>query len=213
MSDIALPPKRREIDVSGLPSFAFGNRDPLWWGVWLLIAIEGTMFALLVASYFYLRASESEWPPTGAAQPPLWITFATVIALLATIPPSYYAFRKALDGRLRAVQIGLLLTTILNGVAVVTRAYELGMIGYNWNSHAYGSLVWGIYFVHTLHLVSGLCENIVITALLFIGPVEKKHMVDVRLGTIYWWFVVVSWVILWAIVFGDSTFLRNSFVA
>lgn len=213
MSTITLPPKRREIDVSGLPTFAFGNRDTMWWGVWLLVAIEATMFALLIASYFYLRASESEWPPTGVVQPPLVWTLSTVVLLLLTVPPSVYAFRKALDGQLRAVRIGLVLTTLLNLAAVVTRGYELGLMQYKWNSHAYGSIVWGIYFMHTFHLVSGFFENLIITALLYKGPVEKKHMLDVRVGTMYWWFVVVSWVVLWAIIFGDDLLFRNSFVA
>ena len=38
------------LDVSDLPAFAFGARATLWWGVWGLIAIEGTMFGLLIAS-------------------------------------------------------------------------------------------------------------------------------------------------------------------
>jgi cytochrome c oxidase subunit III len=36
------------INVAPLPRFAFGHRSILWWATMGLIAIEGTMFALVV---------------------------------------------------------------------------------------------------------------------------------------------------------------------
>jgi cytochrome c oxidase subunit 3 len=195
---------RKLLDVSGLPSFAFGHRDPLWWGLWMLIIIESMMFGLLGLSYFYLRGNYTLWPPPGAAQPPLWISGSTVLVLLASAVPMYVAFRAAWDGKLRQIRVGMVLVTALSILALVPRAFELATIGYNWNSHAYGSVVWGMYFMHTFHLLSGVAENAVFTALTFIGPVEKKHMLDVRLSSYYWWFVVASWVVLWIVV----TFIR-----
>ena len=191
---------RKLLDVSTLPTFAFGHRDPLWWGVWMLIAIEAMMFALLATSYFYLRGNYTDWPPPGAQQPPLWLSATTVIVLLISAATMYVAFRAAWDGRLRQIQIGMLATTIASALALVSRGYELAELGYNWNSHAYGSVVWGIYFMHTFHLISGVVENAVFTVLVFVGPVEKKHMLDVRLSSFYWWFVVAGWIALWAMV-------------
>jgi cytochrome c oxidase subunit 3 len=202
---------RKLLDVSHLPSFAFGHRDPLWWGVWMLIVIEGMMFSLLLTSYFYLRGNHGQWPPTGAVNPPLAMTLTTVVLLLLSCAPMYLAFRAAWDGRLRRIQRGMLLATLVSAAAAAARGFEIGAIGYNWNSHAYGSLVWGIYFMHTLHLAAGVVENAVMTALVYRGPVEKKHMLDLRLGAIYWWFVAVGWVVLWAIVIGDDLLNRNSF--
>ena len=47
------------IDVSHLPTSAFGHKEPLWWGVMLAIAIESTAFALAWATYLYLRMQEA----------------------------------------------------------------------------------------------------------------------------------------------------------
>lgn len=204
---------RRFVDVSQLPEHAFGHRDPLWWGVWMLIAIEGMMFALLAVSYFYLRGNYGEWPPTGVVQPPLWLSGSTVALLLVSCVPMWIAFRAAWDGRLRPIQLGMLAVTIVSAIAAAVRGWEISQIGYRWNSHAYGSVVWSFYFMHTFHLVSGVVENAVITALVFKGPVEKKLMIDIRLGAFYWWFVVVIWVVLWAVVFGDDVLFRNSLIA
>lgn len=207
------PVGRRMLDVSHLPTVAFNHRDPLWWGTWMLIIIETMMFSLLVTSYFYLRGNESEWPPTGVVQPPLVLTLTTLVILLASAVPMWFVFRAAPHERLRTVRKNMVVVTLLSVVAAAVRGLELAAIGYNWNGHAYGSIVWAIYFMHTFHLVAGVVENVSFTALVFIGPVEKKHMLDVRLSSYYWWFVVVSWVVLWAIVFLDDLLFRTSFVA
>ena len=51
--------ERATLDVRGLPRYAFGAKSILWWGTMGLVAIEGTMFAILIATYFYLRTRSS----------------------------------------------------------------------------------------------------------------------------------------------------------
>ena len=53
----------RRIDVSGLPNFGWDERSPVWWGNALLMFIESTTVAILLATYFYLRQNVHEWPP------------------------------------------------------------------------------------------------------------------------------------------------------
>ena len=52
-----------EIDVSNLDTIALNHRAPLWWGQILMMVIEGSLFALLIASYFYIRVGFDVWPP------------------------------------------------------------------------------------------------------------------------------------------------------
>ena len=61
--------ERPVLDVSGLPSVAFGKSNTTWFANVLYMTIEGTMFALLFASYFYLRTRTDSWPPIQS--PPL----------------------------------------------------------------------------------------------------------------------------------------------
>ena len=62
---------RATIDVSGLPSFAFGQRSILWWATLGMIAIEGMAFALTIAAYIFLRWRVPDWPP-GNPPGPIW---------------------------------------------------------------------------------------------------------------------------------------------
>ena len=71
------------IDASGLPSYAFGHRSMMWWGTFGMIAIEGTVFALAIVAYFYVRTRVSEWPPS--ALPPE-LAWGTANTLLMPIP-------------------------------------------------------------------------------------------------------------------------------
>ena len=68
------------LDVSHLPTCAFGHRDPLWWGIILAIAIETTAFAIGWATYLYLRMQEATWPPWGWSTPNLLIGALSTIA-------------------------------------------------------------------------------------------------------------------------------------
>ena len=61
---------RAVIDVSELPHHEFDTYDPVWWGNNLLLAIETSMFAILIATYFYLRQNFVTWPPPHSESPP-----------------------------------------------------------------------------------------------------------------------------------------------
>jgi cytochrome c oxidase subunit III len=52
---------RPALDVSHLPAYAFGRHGLMWWGTLGLLTIEGTMFAVLIATYSYLRIYVPEW--------------------------------------------------------------------------------------------------------------------------------------------------------
>jgi cytochrome c oxidase subunit 1/cytochrome c oxidase subunit I+III len=72
---------RPTLDVSGLPTVVFGSRSILWWATMGLAIIEGTMFAILIATYFFLRTRVGDWPPGVLPPYLLWGTINTGIFL------------------------------------------------------------------------------------------------------------------------------------
>jgi cytochrome c oxidase subunit 1/cytochrome c oxidase subunit I+III len=198
---------RPKIDVSALPNMAFGSRDPLWWGVTGLIAIETTMFALLVASYYYLRGGADLWPPPHS-HPALPWGIANLALLLVSVYPMHRVNRAALFGKVRVFRFWLIVTTVLGIASLVLRGEELARLTFRWNSHAYGSLVWTLFGFHTIHLLTSNVENLIFIVLLFKGPVEKKFCADLRLNGLYWFFVVAVWVPVFAIIYLDPGLFR-----
>jgi cytochrome c oxidase subunit III len=88
---------RPVLDVSDLPNVAFGSKNVSWLANVLYMTIEGTMFALVIASYFYLRTRSTEWPP-GNSPPYVWFGVANSILLLISILPAYWIKAKAPTG-------------------------------------------------------------------------------------------------------------------
>jgi heme/copper-type cytochrome/quinol oxidase subunit 3 len=181
------------IDVRELPEFAFGRRSTTWWGTMFLTVVEGSMFALLAASFLYLRGNFELWPPTGIRTPDLRLAVIELGLLMVSLVPAHFANRFALDGALRPMRSMLLLTTVLGVAMLVLRGFELDALPFLWNGDAYASGFWAILSVQTLHAGSALLEMATLLVLLFRGPVEQSHLVDVHLGVVGWYFVVLAW--------------------
>ncbi len=191
----------RIIDVSDLPTFALGARTPMFWGVVLLMAIDTTMLALMVLSYFYIRGNFTSWPPTWVGNRSFHLATAGVLLLLASAVPNHLMNAALVKHRVVAARGLLVATTLLGTAAFATRVLELPRLQFRWDTHAYGSAVWGILGLNTFHQVTALAENLVMIALLFIGPVEKKHMHDLQLGGYFWFWLIAVTVPLYAIVY------------
>jgi cytochrome c oxidase subunit 3 len=195
------------IDVSALPTTAFGQRDPLWWGVTGIMCIEGTMFALMAASYFYLRGGAYVWPPPGVRHPGLGITTLNLAILLLSIVPMHLAAQAAEREDLPKIRLWLIVSTVLFLAFLGLRISIMDHLTFRWDSHAYGSLVWTTVALHTLHVVTGIAENLLFITVLTRGPVEDKLMDDLRLNSMYWYFVVACWTVFYCIIYLDPGLL------
>jgi cytochrome c oxidase subunit III len=193
--------QRAALNVSALPSTAFGPHTTIWWGVVGLLTIEGTMFAILVASYFYLSKNFSSWPPLGTPPPDLGAASANMVLMLASIWPMRIAHRAAYQSQRRRIWIMLAICVVLGFVALTLRAFEFRAMHIRWDTNAYGSIVWVTLGMHTGHLIASTLENVLLAILMRAGPVERKHFVDVNVNAVYWYFVVIAWLPIYAILY------------
>ena len=65
------------------------------WAMAMLIVAEGTLFACLIATYFYLRFHTPAWPPHGIAKPAVARDLIPALVLFATSVPIQLAVRRA----------------------------------------------------------------------------------------------------------------------
>jgi cytochrome c oxidase subunit 3 len=201
---------RPALDVSGLPSIAFGSRDPLWWGLVALMAIEGLMFVLLGLTYFYLRGLAPHWPPTGITAHELIPAAIGAPVLLLSGVMMWRSAVAAERGQLRSMRVWLIASAVPSWAFIALRVWELAWLPFKWNSHAYGSVVWTLLGLHTFHSFAGSLEDVVLVVLLFKGPVEQKHLVDVTVNALYWYFVVAAGLAIGALVYLDPAVLRSA---
>ena len=190
------------IDVSELKTYAFGSRSPLFWGTACLCLIEGTALALLFTSYFYIRGNFDVWPPS-ARLPPVVGSVATAV-LVASLLPMWLTARAAETLDLRRTRRWQLIATIVGAAGLALRAYEIRALPFAWSDNAYASVVWGSIGFHTIDFIAEMGEMVVLTAILYRGPVEKKHFEDVQINAFFWWFLVVVWLPFAGVFYADG---------
>ena len=192
---------RRTLDVSMLAPGGFGYRSLMWWGTFGIVFIEGTMFALAIGAYFYLRTRVPTWPPDGVAPPDLtWGTLNLLVLLLSGIP-NELAKRAAEHVNLSKARLWLVVCLLFGLVFNAIRAVEFTSLNVLWNTNAYGSIVWMLLALHTVHIATDVADSAVLTALMFIGPIEEKRFVDVQENAVYWYFVVFTWLPIYGVIY------------
>jgi cytochrome c oxidase subunit III len=191
----------RALDVSALPSYKFSHASLMWWGIMGMIAIEGTVFVLMVGVYFYLWSQAQQWPLSTPPPGLLWGTL-NVLLLLASILPNHLAKRAGEDGDEARMRLWLVVCSVFGILLIVVRALEFTLLNCRWDSDAYGSAVWTLLGLHTVHLVTDVYDTMVLAALFFSGrPIEGKRHVDVSENGVYWYFVVWSWLPIYFVIY------------
>jgi cytochrome c oxidase subunit III len=193
-------PRAEAIDVSQLPSFAFSHRSPMWWGTLGMMAIEGTVFALAVATYFYLRSHSDTWPMTAPPPDLLWGTLNTAIMLVSAIP-NHLAKKAGERYDVPGVRLWIIVGLLFGAAFIAVRVMEFAALNVRWDSNAYGSIVWTLLGLHTVHMVTDWLDTLVLGVLFFTGPLEGKRFVDVSENSMYWYFVVWTWIPIYLVIY------------
>jgi heme/copper-type cytochrome/quinol oxidase subunit 3 len=191
----------RTLDVGGLAPGAFGTRSLMWWGTMGIVLIEGTAFALAIGAYFFLRTRMPAWPPDGVAPPDLRWGAINTLVLFASLIPNELAKRAGERIDLRGVRIWMVVCLLFGAAFNAVRVFEFTHLNVWWDRDAYGSIVWMLLGLHTTHILTDFLDTFVLTALMFIGPIEEKRFVDVAENAVYWYFVVLAWLPIYGVIY------------
>jgi cytochrome c oxidase subunit III len=199
---------RRVLDVSQLPSVTFASRSTTWWGTLGMMAIEGGVFALALAAYFYLHSRSDTWPP-GALPPDLtWGSINTAIFVLSVIPTEWYR-RRARKGDTTSFRIGLIGACLIGLATLLVRYEEMRHLNTDWSQTAYGSVLWLIMGLHIVHLLTDWVDSVVLATLFFSPHIEGKRFVDAEENASYWYFVVLTWIPIYLVIYWAPRWLRS----
>jgi heme/copper-type cytochrome/quinol oxidase subunit 3 len=201
---------QRVLDVSALTEGTADSRALIWWGNLGMLAIEGTMFAMALATYLYLRSINLDWPPSTVPRPDLVMPTINMIMLLLSCIAAFAIDRASITKNMTAIRIGHVISI---AVGITYLCIQFGVIvpnlGYKWSSHAYGSIVWTIIGMHTLHMLAATGETTLLFTYSLFKPVLKKHLLDFRCTAVYWYFVALVWVPFYFIIFIEPWMQRK----
>jgi len=189
------------MDLRELPDHGFGSRSLTWWGTIGMFAIESMTLALGGAAYLYLMMQQPQWPP-NTPLPDLSVSSAVTLVFLLSLVPNLWLEKRAQKFDLRAVRIGLVVMSLIGAVLLVMRLYEFSHLNVRWDWNAYGSAVWGLLRLHTVHVATDLVDTIVLAVLMFTPHGHKaRRFVDSAENAMYWNFVVIAWLPVYAILY------------
>ena len=129
------------------------GRSTTWWGMMLVIATEATLFACLLAAWFFLRAASKDWPPAGVELPDLSLSIPFSFVLWGSSIPVVLAERALERGRIGWFQVGMALARVLGAAFLAFTAYDFHELHFGWQDHAYGT---AFYVIVGLTFLSGI---------------------------------------------------------
>jgi cytochrome c oxidase subunit III len=207
MGSLIEPIRRpRTLDVAELPSVAFGHRNTTWLANVFYMVIEGMMFALMFATYFYLRTRSTNWPP-GHLPPAFTYGAVNAVVFVLSIIPAWWVRRCAPYADRHAVRNGLLVLSLFALAATALRVFEFTALNCRWTDDAYSSTVWVLIGMHSGHLATELIETLVLLVISFTPKMEGTRLADAAINSDYWYFVVVTGLIVDLLIYGTTRFL------
>jgi heme/copper-type cytochrome/quinol oxidase subunit 3 len=188
------------LDVSRLPLHGMRQASATWWGTLAFMLLEGTGFALVIAMDLYLASIARSWPP---APPPDLIPGSIVtVILLASVPLNLALSGWAERQELVKVRWGTAAMCVLGLLPLIVRVFEFPALHVSWDSNAYGSILWTMLGLHTTHLITDLGDSIVLAVLMFTRHGDnKRRFGDVQDNTMYWNFVVLTWLPIYVCIY------------
>jgi heme/copper-type cytochrome/quinol oxidase subunit 3 len=201
MESLRQPIRPLTLDVSDVPSVAFGRSNTTWLANVFYMTIEGMMFALMFASYFYLRTRVQQWPP-GHLAPDLRYGVANAIVFILSVIPARWVQKSAPSGDRAAIRIGLMALAAFALLATAIRVFEFTNLNCRWSDDAYSSTIWVLIGMHAGHLVTELIETLILLALAFTDKMEGTRLADAAINSDYWYFVVVTGLLNFIFIYG-----------
>jgi cytochrome c oxidase subunit III len=166
--------------------------------LWVFLAVATSLFALFVSAYA-MRLSFLDWRPLP--QPTL-LGVNTALLVLASVAMQW-AVRGARRGDAGAVHTGLLLGGLLAvgflvGQAVVWK--QLHGAGYALADSVAAAFFYLLTGVHGVHVLGGLVAWVRAWARTRRGAEPARIRLGVELCALYWHFLLVIWVALFALL-------------
>jgi heme/copper-type cytochrome/quinol oxidase subunit 3 len=194
-----------------LPNVSSGPRSLGWCGIVLLIATEAVLFALLIASYWYLRFRAGPvWPPDGIKAPDLKLPIIMSVILWSSSIPAHIADRGIRKGSQVRLRTGLLLAFVLGALFFGLEAgmdYPKALMEHPPSSGAYGTLYFSLTGLHLTHVLVGLAFSFWVQVRAWRGAFTEFRHVTVQNFVLYWHFVDTVWLFVLATVYLSPHFI------
>jgi cytochrome c oxidase subunit 3 len=171
-------------------------------GIYLFIASEIMLFGAFFTALFFTRVVNEieQWPPEGFHLP-VFVAGVNTAILVTSSFTMHWALQAIKRGSRAGLQAGLVLTLALGLTFLLTQILEYSRIGFAPRDGGFASTFYGLTGLHGAHVFVGLVLLTVATVRAFRGHFTPAHHHGVEIPGIYWHFVDVMWLVVYATVY------------
>ena len=185
------------------PAHQSSRLDAATLGMFLFIASEAMLFGSFFTAYFFARVVNplaDAWPP-DPFEFPVFVAGVNTAILVTSSFTMHWAVQSIRRGNRAGLQAGLVLTIALGLAFLLTQAIEYAHVGFNTSDGAFASVFFGLTGLHGGHVLVGLTLLTISAVRAFRGHFTPDHYHGVEIPGIYWHFVDVMWIVVYATVY------------
>jgi cytochrome c oxidase subunit 3 len=207
--------------LASMPHDTHGGISNPVLGMLLFITSEVMFFGGLFAAYFNIRANAAQWPPINpeTSEPfhlqvlPVvtadgvtsysFVLIATILLITSSFTCQYAIWKIRGDDRTRFVR-AMAVTIALGIIFLLMQLTDyaiLGNEGLTLSSGTFGTTFYTLTGFHGAHVFGGVIMLSVVLYRGMLGQFSSKHYDAVEGASLYWHFVDVVWILLFALLY------------
>ncbi len=171
-------------------------------GFLLFMVSDLVLFSSFIFAYLYLRNTGQGWPPPGAPKLDIALAAINSIVLFGSGATMHFALENWKHSNLVKFANWVITTIVLGALFLSGQIIEYRHISAGWGtSGIFGASFYTLTGMHGLHVFAGIIFLTVLLLQALSGRYTYTKYTGLTLGTLYWHFVDVIWVVLFSIFY------------
>ena len=171
-------------------------------GFLLFMVSDLVLFSSFIFAYLYLRNTGQGWPPPGAPKLDLALAALNSICLFGSGATMHFALENWKHSNFTKFANWLVTTIVLGALFLSGQIIEYRHIAAGWGSSGiFGASFYTLTGMHGCHVFAGIIFLTILLMQAAAGKYTYTKYTGLTLGTLYWHFVDVIWVVLFSIFY------------
>ncbi len=171
-------------------------------GFLLFMVSDLVLFSSFIFAYLYMRSSGQGWPPPGAPKLDLALASINSVILFGSGATMHFALENWKHENFMKFAGWMIGTIVLGALFLSGQIVEYAKLAVGWgDSGIFGAGFYTLTGMHGFHVFCGIIYLTVLLLQATHGTYTFKKYTGLTLGTLYWHFVDVIWVVLFSIFY------------
>ena len=171
-------------------------------GFLLFMVSDLVLFSSFIFAYLYMRSSGQGWPPPGAPKLDLALASLNSVVLFGSGATMHFALENWKHENFGKFAGWMISTIVLGILFLCGQGVEYYKLAVGWgDSGIFGAGFYTLTGMHGFHVFCGVIYLSILLLQATHGKYTYKKYTGLTLGTLYWHFVDVIWVVLFSIFY------------